>query len=813
MIEFPMNRFIYLIASFFIVILEIILCFKGPMALMTTPSLMVTPIYNVGGSEIEVERTFKKVEQLAAKTGSFNVLSKQRLEDYFIGKGEGEMGFTYSKNLNYREYIDIGNKLGIERIMLSILSVGRSKVQLIVITRDVKSGEIVNKKTFSSNTFNNLLNNKGINGSDLNMVNELTIGTNGISLFDKLFFILIGCQILYTLLFLTNREKRIYEEIIMSFSIMMFLFAFIYALNANMSYVQLFIAQMGEIGMAESTQLEQLFASIRFLPFIIINLVVYIKRGVPKSGAGSLKDIVKTWGLPITLLSTFLFSISFPSFLNLDGISILAWFSLVPLFILIQNSSKRAGIFYLIIFGGVQSIIINYWHGTFKLIALPFSSIVTILIYTPFAVLLVYMIRINRRFNFLIIPGLWVVFDFLRSSGFTGYPWGIIGTTQYKFIYFNQFASITGIWGLSFVILLCNSAIAQLILNYKKTGFLLGIKTFIPVFLTVLLYGGISTSILDRESPIDRVKISLIQQNSDPRRHDFYKTFESLKRLTDSSIESWGRTPDLVVWSEGAFKKDIRFLSKVVSSNSLASNEIVKLKEFIKNRGIWLLTGSQDHEIITTKEGEEMRLNYNSAVYLNPNGDVVDVYHKIHLVPFSEYFPYKDELPFIAGLLERFNTSNWSQGKRRFSFNHPDFAFSTPICFEDVFSSELREFVHKGSDVFVNISNDFWAMTPVEAKQHGVNALFRTIENRRAMVRSTCSGYTVHFDRLGRIVDEAEGYYIESFVNADVPIYEKRATFYNKYGDWFPLSLFILIILKVIWVGAINAKSRKKVKI
>lgn len=796
-----MKRNTYLVISLFVIVIELVLCFAGPMALMTTPSLMVTPIYNAGGNAEEVENTFLRVEQLAAKTGSFNVLSKQRLEDYFNNSGEGNIGFTYSKTLNYKEYLKIADNLGIERILLTILAVDSKQAELTTFIRDVKSGQIVTKSKFKSNNIENLLLGVGSNGNDLKMVEALTIGTNGISLFDKLFFLLILCQLVYTVLYYLKKDKRGYEEFIISFSLMMFLFAFIYALNANMSYVQLFIAQMGEIGMAESTEKEQLFALIRFLPFILINLVVYIRAGLSNRREGGYRDKVRLWGFPITLLSAFIFSISYPSFLSIDGYGILAWVALVPLFYVIQLVPKRVGVFYVLVFGGLQTILINYWHGTFKLIALPFSTILSILFYLPFAVILVYLIRVRRKYNYLIIPVIWVVFDFLRSIGFTGYPWGIIGTSQYQFPAFNQLASITGIWGLSFIVLLCNSSIAHLLLNWRKKMKFIPLVIFSSVFVVNVIFGFIYIGYLDHEEPIDKVKISLIQQNSDPRRHIFHKTFKSLKELTDKSIKKWGEAPDLVVWSEGAFKRDIGYFSMEENLKGAESNGVGELKEFIRERGIWLLTGSQNRRVSKNEDGEEERKNYNSSVFLNPNGGVEDIYHKIHLVPFSEYFPYKKEFPFIAGLLRRFNTSNWSVGERRFSFEHPKFKFSTPICFEDVFGSELREFVKSGTDVFVNISNDFWAMTPVEAKQHGVNGLFRTIENRRAMVRSTCAGYTVYYDRAGRIVDEAQGYYIESYVNSEVPIYNKSWTIYTKLGDWFPILGMILLMVYVVIFG------------
>lgn len=220
------------------------------------------------------------------------------------------------------------------------------------------------------------------------------------------------------------------------------------------------------------------------------------------------------------------------------------------------------------------------------------------------------------------------------------------------------------------------------------------------------------------------------------------------------------------------------------------------------------LTGSQDHEKILNSNGEEERKNYNSAVLLDLEGNIADIYHKIHLVPFSEYFPYKEEFLFIEGLLERFYTFNWSVGERRFSFEHPDFGFNTPICFEDVFSGELRGIVHNGTDIFVNIPDYFWSMPPVEAKQHGIHSMFRTIENRRAVVRSTCSGYTVYFDRLGRVVKETDGYYVESFVNAEVPVYSKSWIIYNKFGDWFPI-LSVAVIFIIIGFSLLSRGKEK----
>ncbi|MDY7027956.1 MAG: nitrilase-related carbon-nitrogen hydrolase [Spirochaetota bacterium] len=114
----------------------------------------------------------------------------------------------------------------------------------------------------------------------------------------------------------------------------------------------------------------------------------------------------------------------------------------------------------------------------------------------------------------------------------------------------------------------------------------------------------------------------------------------------------------------------------------------------------------------------------------------------MHLVPFTEHFPYEEEFPWLAALLDKFGTSNWKQGEERVIFQHPAAGFFTPICFEDIFPDDTRRFVLEGADLIVNISNDYWSLTPVEGKQHAIHSLFRAVENRRPMVRATGSGLT-----------------------------------------------------------------------
>lgn len=797
-----MKRFIFPLISLSVIVLELVLCFTGPMALTKTPSLYIAPLLNVGGSDEDLDAAYYKVEQTVAQTKSFDVISRQLLEDYLIDRGTGKESVNVKKQKGYKEHLAVARDLGVDRLLLSILTVTRKRVELVTILRDVESGDILVRNNFASASMEDLLNEISATGKPLDMVEAMTVGTNGISVFDLMFFFLIFCQILYTLFYIFKKTKRGYEEFLIFLSFMLFLFAYIYALNANMSYVQRFIAMKGELGMAESTEMEQLFAAVRFLPFLFINLFFYIKKGIVMGKTTSFRERLSRWALPLAMGSAFLSGIAYPSFLSLDGFGALAWVALIPLFLLLHIVSWRRGVFYGLVYGALQATIINYWHGTFNYIALPFSTILIVLQYVPFMMILVGLMKVNNKHNYLLLPVAWVIFDYLRSIGFTGYPWGLIGATQYSFTWFIQLASVTGVWGLSFLVVLCNSTLTHMLLHWRDRKLNRPFIFFLILFVMTLIWGGLTIHFLEKEEPRDTARLSLIQQNSDPRRHDYNSTFETLTRLTNEAIESWGEKPDLVVWPEGAFKSDIRYWQMPEYKYSNRASLVNDFLKYVKDNELWLITGSQDHEFVTDDMGEEQRNNFNAGVFLNPQGEIVDIYHKIQLVPFSEYFPYQDELPFIAGLLEKFDTSNWTVGQRKLTFQHPKFGFNTPICFEDVFPGYQRGFMKNNTDIIVNITNDFWSLTPVEAKQHGVHALFRTVENRRPMVRATCSGYTVYFDRFGRIISEAEGYYTEAYLNVEVPLYESRPTLYSLYGDWFPyycaIMVFILLIYNLI---------------
>jgi apolipoprotein N-acyltransferase len=138
--------------------------------------------------------------------------------------------------------------------------------------------------------------------------------------------------------------------------------------------------------------------------------------------------------------------------------------------------------------------------------------------------------------------------------------------------------------------------------------------------------------------------------------------------------------------------------------------------------------------------------------------------------------------------LEERDVYLWEPGEERVVFSHPLFRFSTPICFEDAFPRDVRLFVRAGAEVIVNISNDYWSLTEVEGKQHGVNSFYRAVENRIPLVRASASGLTGYVDPAGRLLVSAP-FFEEWFLVVDVEIREPTLTLYTRFGDWFPVLL------------------------
>jgi apolipoprotein N-acyltransferase len=597
-------------------------------------------------------------------------------------------------------------------------------------------------------------------------------------------------------------------EILFSLAAMLFLFSYIYATNANMDYVQRFMSSGGNLRLAPNSTQERLTACLRYLPLLFVDAAWYLffRLRAPVLVRRALRTHAKplhVWALPLSIISGILYALSFPSFLRTQGIAALGYVCLIPLLLALEEAPLHWGVFYGTLAGVFQTMISNYWLGTFNLLTLQFVSVVTLLEYVPFMAAALFILKRSRGPGFLVFPAAWTVFDWLRSQGFLGYPWGMLGASQYTVIPMIQIASLTGVWGVTFLVTLCNSVAAWYVkaaVSRVRRG------PAAVIVLAVLLAmslgcAGVRAIGARSASSSETVRLALIQQDDDPRKSDYRAVFDTLRRLTDQTLAS---NPDLIVWSETAFVPNIRRWSQEDPEKYPYAALVRDFLAYQKERGRWLLTGNDDYSL-SVSNGVEERLDYNGSVLFSPQGERVETYHKIHLVPFTEFFPYKKQLPGLYKLLQSFDAYLWEPGDRRVVFRHPLFSFSTPICFEDVFPNDVRAFVLEGAQVILNLSNDYWSLTDTEGMQHAANSIFRAVENGRPIARAAASGLTCWVDTLGRIRARSP-FYEESSLVVDVPIGIARQTLYTRWGDWFPPALAALLLL-VLLGGLLRKKS------
>ncbi len=651
---------------------------------------------------------------------------------------------------------------------------------------------------------------------------------------DLPFFLLIGLFGLSGLILLlrrgTFRTKAflrflIFPELLLAYALLLGAFSHIYALNANMDYVQRFVEGGGELRLALDTETERNIVLFRYVPFLIVSGGIYLytrlrlpfasgylpgrisrlydrpsvalARFSPRREGSALRQ-VRRWSLVLVLLSVALSTFAQPSFLALGGIPVLAWISLIPLLLVLTVNRPWVALFYGVLFGSYRTLLVNFWLGTFSLVSLQFATTVFVFNYLLFFVVLVPAYRSIRVGRVFLLALGWTLFEYLHSIGFLGYPWALQGHALYSQPALIQVASLSGVWGVSFMVVLVNAALADAVLGrlLRRRRVLL-MPAFAGLVVLVVILAGLVVLAQDADrDPGETVRIALVQQNSDPRKHDYTRTLNSLISLTDRALES---DPDLVAWSETAFVPNIRRWSQEDAPRSRLVRLVNRFLEYQRSIDTWLLTGNDDYEVVRDEDGEEIdRLNYNAAVLFSPAGERRDTYRKIKLVPFTEHFPYEEELPWVYDLLMDFDVTFWEPGETRTVFRHPKFTFSTPICYEDAFPNEVRRFVLAGAEVILNISNDYWSLTNVAAQQHFVAGLFRSVENRRPTVRATASGVSAHVDRYGRVIATG-AFYEEDLVLADVEILPEELTFYTQWGDWFPQAagvgfLFLMLL-------------------
>lgn len=498
----------------------------------------------------------------------------------------------------------------------------------------------------------------------------------------------------------------------------------------------------------------------------------------------------------------------------------LAWVALIPLLLSLCGKSLLKSLLISEIFG------ILYLHGLFYwILKIPYYSIMhhimLLLVFSLFYAMfgLIFSLIVNRhgcRIALLAAPFIWVTIEYIRSNlFFLALPYGLVGHTQYLNHTLIQIATICGAYGVSFMVVLVNSALTGLLINYcgdinindefrnrqvkfwKISKNLVSFTAGILIFLTAV-YG---YWIKSREISGDPIKIALIQGNIEQeKKWDSNFADVIMQTYTDLTKKASHELPSLIVWPETATP------GSIVNKPDLS----MRLKKLAVETNSYLILGNSQGMKFMEEKGLKYKYR-NSAVLLSPNSARTDrqQYSKMQLFPFMEYLPYRDILPWhIIGV----DTANeYIPGRQYTVFEIPSSKFAVTICWENLFPSLCREFVKRGAQFIVNITNEARFGRCKAPYQLMAISVFRAVENKVYVVRCANTGISCIIDPIGRIVDRVKDnskndIFVQGVLSGMI-IPMKSKTLYTKYGDFFAWICIVATIFFIFLSVSVKKES------
>ncbi|OPY82398.1 MAG: Apolipoprotein N-acyltransferase [Smithella sp. PtaU1.Bin162] len=487
----------------------------------------------------------------------------------------------------------------------------------------------------------------------------------------------------------------------------------------------------------------------------------------------------------LAAISGALLFLSFPKY----GSGMLAWIALIPLFwaTMKETTSLRQGLLLGFITGLICNIGVIYWIAyvvvNYGYLPLYQGIIVMLLLacylslYTAlFTAGLVVCCRRKISLCFA-APALWICLEYCKSYFLTGFPWENLGYSQYLNNYLIQFADVFGVFGISFLIVLANAALFEVVSKRSKKEFIF-LAAVALIIISVLVYGvNRSKYVEEYLRKAKGIEVSLVQGNIDQSvkwNEKFQKeTINIYEEITLSSLPIAG---SLIVWPETALPfnyQDVNVYQKQVRGISLKAKS-------------WFIFGSTSYENSKTNTDY-----YNSAYLLSPDGDIKGKYNKVHLVPYGEYVPLRNVFPFIKKLTA--GMGDFTAGTGYNTLVMGDKKIGILICYEGILPFAARTYKKAGAELLVNITNDAWFGATSAPFQHFSMTIFRAVENRLYLVRAANTGISAIVDPNGKIAAETS-IFEKTSLKGNIK-YSTIKTIYAQYGDILVFACFSLIII------------------
>jgi apolipoprotein N-acyltransferase len=490
----------------------------------------------------------------------------------------------------------------------------------------------------------------------------------------------------------------------------------------------------------------------------------------------------------LAMVSGALVALSFPT----AGLSLLAWIALIPLLISLEQVSLRQAFrlgftcgltAYAIILYWINIVVTRYGHLPWAVsIPLYLALVAWLALFYGLATLIARFGESAGVKQVFTLPVAWIALDFFRSFLLSGFPWAMLGHSQYRILPLIQIADLTGVYGITFLIVLTNVVLYRVLRAVSgaevpypaKSAFLL-----LVLFTATLFYG---FSRLNREDPAPdpTLRVALIQGNIDQDikwSPDFQEqTMEIYERLTREAARGG---VDLVVWPESAvpfFFQD-------------QTRQAERVRTLAREINAFILFGSPAHEL-----RNNTRTFLNSAFVVAPSGETVARGDKLHLVPFGEYVPLNRLLPFVNKLVV--GIGDFSPGEHAVLLDVGRTRVGLLVCYEGIFPELAREYVRNGARILVNITNDAWYGRSSAPFQHFSIAVFRAVETRTPLLRAANTGITAIIDQNGHI-STMSNLFQEDFRTSEIKP-GSGDSLYLKIGDspaWLCVIMTSVVVL------------------
>ena len=478
----------------------------------------------------------------------------------------------------------------------------------------------------------------------------------------------------------------------------------------------------------------------------------------------------------------------------------LAWVVLVPLHWALTGLTPRKALWYgwlagTIAFTGTIPWVITAMNQ-FGQVPLIVSALLMLLLATYLGLFVgAYawgFVRLQQRHSHLLwlgAPTLWVSLEYLRTYALSGFPWTLLGYSQYKWLTVIQVSDMAGVYGVSFLIVMSNLVISSLFTSMRLTQDKHSASlpwqpalAFLVILSASLIYGQWQ---IQKQAGLDQtaksLNLGLVQANiSQDKKWDQTYIEETLRRYTNLSQQT-GNDLDLLIWPEAAtpffFEKELAYQTVVLST--------------LRDNQTPLLFGSPTLRF--EPDGSPYLLN--SAYMLSPEKLLTGQYAKRHLVPFGEYVPLKSLLFFLEKLVV--GIGDFKPGQGPLTVQLPDSLDKTkasigvPICFEIIFPDLVRQMAKEGANFLVTLTNDAWFGDSSAPYQHFSMAVFRAVENHLAVARAANTGISGLIGPDGRIIRETP-IFTQQAVTGSIPLRTSAPTIYAQYGDVFSWACVIL---------------------